>query len=206
MRPSFLNLLLLVFAAAPLAAAPLCPAVLAQGASPAVAPQSLSLDQALQQALTGRWTGVLEYRDYSEPAGSTKRVQLPTWLTIVSGAEGLRFVYTYDDGPNKVLEEQETVVFDFAAKTYKAMENGHAWATYAVAGLDALKDGRGELVMTGPGTENDKPAEMRVTWTIRRNLLSILEETRPAGSAEAFAFRHRYVFTRAEAPSVTAAR
>ena len=160
----------------------------------------------LEQSLEGRWTGVLEYRDYSEPAGSTKRVQLPTWLTVEPAAEWMHFVYTYDDGPNKILEEREAVVFDFGAKTYKAMENGNAWVTYTVAGLEGLKDGRGELVMTGPGTENDKPAEMRVTWTIRRNLLSMMEETRPAGSTEAFAYRHRYVFTRAEPPSVTAAR
>jgi hypothetical protein len=160
----------------------------------------------LEQALVGRWVGVLEYRDYSEPAGSTKRVQLPTWLQIQSGTEGMTFVYTYDDGPNKVLEERDTVVFDLGTKTYHAMENGHPWESYAVAGLEALKDGRGELVLTGSGQENDKPAEMRTTWTIRRNLLTILEETRPAGSSASFVFRHRYVFTRAEAPSLTGQR
>jgi len=166
---------------------------------------------ALETALTGRWVGVLEYRDYSEPAGSTKRVQLPTWLEIQPAPEGMRLVYTYDDGiyPNgtaKILEERDVVVFDTASKIYRAMENGKPWESYAVAGLDALKDGRGELVLTGPGTENNKPAEMRTTWTIRRNLLTILEETRPAGTQEGFAFRHRYVFTRAEIPKAAAAR
>ncbi len=37
---------------------------------------------ALTQSLVGDWVGVLEYRDYSEPLTSTKRVQLPTWLQI----------------------------------------------------------------------------------------------------------------------------
>lgn len=160
----------------------------------------------LEHALAGRWAGVLEYRDYSEPVGSAKRVQLPTWLTIEVGAEGIRLTYTYDDGPDKVLEEKDTVVFDLAAKSYRAMENGHPWETYAVAGLEGLKDGRGELVMTGNGVENDKPAEMRVTWTVRRNLLMILEETRSRGSQGAFAFRHRYVFTRVETPVATGDR
>lgn len=149
---------------------------------------------------------MLEYRDYSEPAGSTKRVQLPTWLTVAPAADGLHFTYTYDDGPNKVLEEKDTVVFDAWQERFRAMENGHAWVEYAVAGLAGLKEGRGELVLTGAGTENDKPAEMRVTWTVRRNLLSMLEETRPKGSEEGFAFRHRYVFTRADVPAATGGR
>lgn len=35
-------------------------------------------ERAVQQALIGDWAGYLEYRDYSEPPTSAKRVQVPT--------------------------------------------------------------------------------------------------------------------------------
>ena len=124
----------------------------------------------LQQALTGNWTGVLEYRDYSEPATSTKRVQLPTWLTIKPTGSSQTWHYLYDDGPNKLVEETDTLSFDPSASTYTESDNG-------------------------------KPSETRITLTIRRNLLTILEETRPAGSSDPFAFRHSFCFTRATPPA-----
>ncbi len=172
------------------------------GQTPTAAGDSTTADlQApLRQALVGHWTGALEYRDYSEPAASTKRVELPTWLTISGQPEGLRFEYVYDDGPGKVVTEKDAVVVDVKAASYRVTGEDHTDQRYAVAGLESLKDGRGTLTLSGPGTDNKKPAEIRTTWVIRRNLLSWLEEVRPAGTGEAFVFRHRYTFTRAEAP------
>ena len=63
-----------------------------------------------------------------------------------------------------------------------------------------LKNGLGKLEMVGAGTDNGKPAEMHVVMTVGRNILRVVEETRPAGSAEAYAFRHEYRFVRAEPP------
>lgn len=63
--------------------------------------QAQTSDRALTAALLGRWVGVLEYRDYSEPPTSTKRVQLPAWLTIRPVPEGVFLESTYDDGPSK---------------------------------------------------------------------------------------------------------
>jgi hypothetical protein len=57
----------------------------------------------VQRALIGSWTGVLEYRDYSESPASAKRVKLPTWLTVEADGGDLRFKYVYDDGPNKTV-------------------------------------------------------------------------------------------------------
>ena len=156
---------------------------------------------ALTNALLGHWTGVLEYRDYSEPATSPKRVQLPTWLHIGTQPEGLRFEYTYDDGPSKVVFSNDTVVVDTGARTYRVMGTDNLAESYTMTGVETLKDGRGTLMLTGTGKDNDQLAEIRTTWTIRRNLLSWLEEVRPAGSTEPFTFRHRYTFTRAETPA-----
>lgn len=173
-------------------------------ASAQTIPANLKAD--LQKSLVGDWTGVLEYRDYSEPVTSTKREKLPTWLSISTAGTAESWHYIYDDGPSKVVEETDTVAFDPAASTYSEADDDKPAQVFKVTGFETLTNGRGQLVLTGSGTENDKPSEMRITLTIRRNLLEILEETRPAGSAEAFAFRHAFRFTRAKPPAVTAAR
>ena len=72
-----------------------------------VAPPQTQHD--LNHALLGDWIGVLEYRDYSEPATSTKRVQLPTWLTIAPAGSSQTWHYLYDDGPSKTVEETDTI-------------------------------------------------------------------------------------------------
>ena len=156
----------------------------------------------LNRALAGNWTGVLEYRDYSEPATSTKRVQLPTWLSITPSATSgsQTWHYIYDDGPTKVVEETDTITFDLPASTYTESDNNKPPRLYKVSGLDTLRNGTGQLILTGPGTDNNQPAETRITLTLRRNLLDILEETRPAASSEPFAFRHAFRFTRSTPP------
>lgn len=181
-------------------------AVSAVHAQTAPIPSSAQVQSSLTQALVGKWTGVLEYRDYSEPAGSQKRVELPTWLTIAPGAGGLVLTYTYDDGPAKILAERENLKLDLSAKTYTidaSVGVDTEVHTSKIDGVERLKDGRGTLVLLGPGMDNNKPAEIRITWTVRRNLLSWLEEVRPANSSEAFVFRHRYLLTRADVPAPT---
>jgi hypothetical protein len=66
--------------------------------------------------------------------------------------------------------------------------------TDVLAGMDALKNGRGTIILTGTATENQHPVDTRTTLTIRRNLLEITKETRAAG--EAFRFRDGYTLTR----------
>jgi hypothetical protein len=173
---------------------------IASAQSPQTAPNA-EMQASLTQALVGKWTGVLEYRDYSEPPDSPKRVQLPTWLSIRPAPEGIFFDYTYDDGPNKTVFSHSALVADLPNRTYKVFGTDAVVESYTITNPEALKDGRGTLILLGPGTDNNKPAEIRTSWTIRRNLLSWLEEVRPAGSSGPFVFRHRYVFTRAEVPA-----
>jgi hypothetical protein len=177
-------------------------------AAPGLNAQTLATDpppkiQAdLSQALTGNWTGLLEYRDYSEPATSTRRVQLPTWLSITPAGGRLVEHFIYDDGPTKVVDETLNVAFDVAAARYTITNDHHVAEVYKVAGLDSLHAGRGSLVITGPTLDNGRPAETRVTLTLRRNLLTWTEENR-AVATEPYAFRHSYTFTRAQPPEVT---
>lgn len=163
-------------------------------------------DPALQNALTGEWVGVLEYRDYAEPATSNKRVDLPTWLTIAPTGNATAWTYTYDDGPNKILEEKDTVAVDPAAKSWTESSLGKPASVYTMDGYEMLKEGHGVLVLHGAGTDNNEPAETRVTVTLRRNLLEMTEEVRPRGSSEPFVFRHKYCFTRVLRPAATGQR
>jgi hypothetical protein len=178
----------------------LCPWVLpAQTTAIAVAQQTASQ---LRQAMSGDWTGVLEYRDYSEPANSTKRVKLATWLAVTDAADRLTFKYTYDDGPNKVVGEILIVSFDVAGSNLQITnDHGHT-EFYKVDGYDRLRDGRGDITLLGPTTDNNRPAESRITIGVRRNLITWVEEVRPTSDVP-FSFRHSYVFTRAESPKLT---
>ena len=153
----------------------------------------------LQHALVGTWVGTLEYRDFSEPATSTKRVKLPTWLDVEPSGGDLRFHYVYDDGPSKTVEETSLIRIDPAH--YIVLDGaGKVESQYAIAGLDQLRSGRGVLTLTGKGTENDVPVEVRTTLRIGRNLLEITRET--AASGQSFTFRHAYTFVRAARPGV----
>ena len=166
------------------------------------AQQDVSAD--LRAALAGRWTGVLEYRDYKEPPASLKRVALPTWLSIQASGATQGWHYVYDDGPGKVVEEDEQVSFDAAGASCTMQQPGKPPQIYRVDGLSTLKSGRGTLLLTGGITDNSKPAEARLTLTVGRNLVSLLQEVRAVGTQDAFVFRHEYRFVRADAPVATA--
>jgi len=152
----------------------------------------------LQTAMTGQWVGVLEYRDYSEPAGSAKRVKLPTWLAVEAAGPDLKFKYVYDDGPTKTVTEVATVHVDEAAGTYVVTDAKGKPELARVAGMEKLKEGRGTLVLSGTGEENNARVEVRTTLRVGRNILEITRETAAAG--QPFTFRHSYTMVRAAVP------
>lgn len=153
----------------------------------------------IQRALVGSWVGILEYRDFSEPANSTKRVKLPTWLTVEAAGADLRFRYIYDDGPAKTVTEVELVRIDTAKSRYRVVGEDHQVKDeYAISGLESLRGGRGTLTLSGAGVEDDAPVEVRTTMRIGRNILEIVRETSLPG--QPFVFRHAYTMVRALAP------
>ena len=118
------------------------------------APSSTAEVAQLHGVLAGSWAGTLEYRDFSEPATSTKRVKLPTWLSIELTGPGLRFHYIYDDGPNKTVTETSLARIDSATARYSIMDPaGKVTESYAIAGLAQLREGRCNLTLTGTGTK-----------------------------------------------------
>jgi len=69
---------------------------------------------------------------------------------------------------------------------------------FEAADVALLREGRGVVTITAAGKENDKPAHIRTTCRIGRNIFEVLEETTPEG--QAMVFRHAYTFVRATAP------
>jgi hypothetical protein len=156
----------------------------------------------IQRAVSGAWVGTLEYRDFSEPATSSKRVKLPTWLKIEPSGGDLRFDYIYDDGPSKTVKETALIRIDPAAARYTVLdEAGKAEESYAIVGLSQLRSGRGSLTLTGSGTENGAAVEVRTTMRIGRNILEMTRET--AASGQPFTFRHAYTLVRVTPPEGT---
>jgi hypothetical protein len=142
--------------------------------------------------LTGEWTGQLEYRDFS----TDEHVRLPTWLEVKPAADGrsLRFTYTYDDGPTKIVTESSTISIEPATSKFTiTSDRNHSSDTYQI---QDVKNGtrRMQFTVEGSGKENDKPAEVRITIAIERNLYQFKKETRQAG--QEFTFRDGYIFTR----------
>jgi hypothetical protein len=174
--------MVVILAAASLANQP----AIAQNFAPAAQDQIYSV-------LTGSWTGRLEYRDFQ----SDRRVALPTWLDVKlsPGGKTLEFVYTYDDGPTKTVTELSTVAIDPVKRLFTiTSDRDHSTDTYEIRGMDALKAGRGTLTLTGTGTENNKPVDVRITVKIDRNLYEFTKETRLPG--QEFNFRDGYTLTR----------
>ena len=164
--------------------------------------QTPAAEQAAKEidaALVGTWAGTLEYRDYSEPPTSDKRVKLPTWLSVSHAGYNLRFDYVYDDGPSKTVKESSLVHIDKVSAVYTTIDlAGKPEDIYKIAGLDQLRSGRGVLTLTGVGTENGKPVEVRTTLRIGRSILEVMRET--ASTGQPFTFRHSYTMVRSAAP------
>jgi hypothetical protein len=146
--------------------------------------------------LVGDWVGELEYRDFETNARTT----LPTWLSVSQSPDGksVWLDYTYDDGPGKTVRERSTLKITPATATFTS-ERDHTEETYAVSGFEQFhKLNRGTLTLTGPGKENGKPVDVRILFTVRRNLYQYEKRTRPAGASTPFEFRDAYTFTRIE--------
>lgn len=146
--------------------------------------------QTLEASLAGSWKGTLEYRDYR----GERRVTLPTTLVVTPLGNGaLQYAYVYDDGPGKIVKSTERITVDVNAATYRVQNNDGYDATFAIAGLQDFGKTR-TLVLSGKGTENDAPVELRVTLAATGSELTILRESKLAGGE--WLFRNRYSFRR----------
>jgi hypothetical protein len=141
------------------------------------------------QALVGRWEGTLEYADYQPPHG---RVVLPTLLEVTpSDTGGLRLAFTFDDGPGKTVHSTDRIDFEADGRTLAWGDEGKPPS--ARPRFTSVTAGR-QVVAQTEGSDDDAPATLRETLEVEPGRFTLLKEVRPVGGA--FAFRHRYVFTR----------
>ena len=143
-------------------------------------------------AVSGSWSGSLEYRDYR----SDRRVTLPTTLTVSSDAQNvLVFAYVYDDGPGKTVRSTDRITIDPVANTYR-IQNGDGTydATFAVSGLAEFGPASRTVVLTGKGEENGAAVDLRLTITVDDKSMTMLRESKKPGGE--WLFRNQYRFTR----------
>ena len=156
----------------------------------------------------GNWAGTLEYRDYKATTPDAPHTSLPTQLTMTPSPDGraVNFLYTYQDGPAPVTPSNPTGKKVVRDRTILAFTDATALLTgtssaenqvFAVAGIDAFaRAGVGTLILTGPGKENDKPADFRITVTLTATTFTWLKESRPANTQTDYVFRDAYHLTR----------
>lgn len=149
----------------------------------------------LYKALTGDWTGALEYKDYSRP---DKRVTLPTKLRIqlAPDSSAVLMHFTYDDGPGKTVEDDDRFSADRAVATitWGGIKDSLPQRFTVREAPGSRGAGNIALILEGEGSDDNKPATIRETFEITGNTLHILKETRPTGGE--FGFRHEYRFKR----------
>jgi len=141
---------------------------------------------ALANALTGIWTGTLDYRDY----GDDSRAVLP----VSASVQGLRLAFSYDDGPGKTVTGR--------ARWQLRHHDGADWLRTDADGPEArivqfdVEPGSGDLTLVadGPIRENDAPRLARTILTRRGDTLRITKLTRAPG--EPFLMRDSYELRR----------
>ena len=173
-----------------LAAAPL-------GAQPAAAEPPTAA--ALRAGLAGRWTGHLGYRDYQ----SDKMFELPVATTISAVPDAVTLIRTskFDEGRGRAPVWITTVTIDDAkagtveSATFRAGRPAELQReSVSVAAYRGPT--RWTIVYSQTATDDDKPAEIRVTETRDGADLVAVKEVRPAGSSAPWQFRNQTRLTR----------
>ena len=166
-----MNLLLAALLAFPLFAG------LAPARTPRLHPEDL-------RRLTGaRWTGTLTYTDYR----SNKRISIPSNLFVKEAdgdASAWVFEYEYPDEP-KANGKQ----------TLKLGEGGTVLDGETVVERTGLDGGALKFVTEKRGTDNDKSALFRYTYTISSSSFTVKKEVRYEGATEFFE-RNTYNWSR----------
>jgi hypothetical protein len=134
----------------------------------------------LRDVLAGRWSGALDYRDFT----TDQRVILPTGLQAEGAGESASLAFTYDDGPGKVVHSTETWRLSDDRLTLRV--DGDAFHVIERRGGKAAGDLT--LVADGKGEENGHPVDVRMVLTRRGDRLSAARLTRRPG--EPYLLRH----------------
>jgi hypothetical protein len=145
----------------------------------------------------GKWSGALEYKDYS---GGTGRVKVPVKLEVKpSDAGTANWYFNYDDfGKTVISDEIHTWKSGPSAGQYTIKTRGKLEVQeYSSKDFDVLlKAGIGKAILMGSELEDGKKVEVRRTITLEKMALTTLKETRPPNGV--FAFRNQSTYTRSK--------
>jgi C-terminal processing protease CtpA/Prc len=137
---------------------------------------------ATAQALSGRWTGTLDYRDY----GNDSRATLPAILQ----SNGKSFDWTFDDGSGKTVRSSESWNFDPSGQSLTIIGSGRTEIWRVVEARSANNGEMITLVLEGDTFENGGIVIARKILTRESGRLRLTKMTRLAG--EPFLMRQSY--------------
>jgi hypothetical protein len=146
--------------------------VLFAGLGPRQAPGVSAED--LRKLTGARWAGTLTYVDYR----SNKRVSIPSNLTVTQAAgdeTSWVFEYEYPEEPKAN-----------GRRSLKLGDGGTVFDGETVVERSGLGGGGFRLVTLKRGTDNDRDATFRFTYTLDASTFSIKKEVRPEGAPEFF--------------------
>ena len=147
----------------------------------------------IRKILAGEWSGALGYRDYQ----SNELFELPVKTNIENVPDGVTQVRrsVFDEGARRdpvwiasVAQSQGNVLVTATLRAGREAELQRESVTivrYASPSDWQLRYGQ-------TGTDDDKPAEIRVTETLAGDELMSVKEVRPVGRSDApWAFRNQ---------------
>lgn len=135
----------------------------------------------LRLALIGRWTGVLEYRDYQSDA--LYELPVETAIEVVPDQATMIRRSAFDDGPGKTVWITTVSVDDPGAGTTQSVSFRAGRVpeilreTVSVDRYISAEDWT--LVYSTTATDDEEPAEIRVTETRSGGSLTAVKEVRP---------------------------
>ena len=143
---------------------------------------------AARASLVGRWQGKLEYRDYQ----ADKWFGLPVKVEVRDGGDSVTLIRTadYDDGPKTGNVRITTVSMLAADGSHESSATFRKGKTVevetAALKLTAAKDAtHWTMTETVTGTDDDRPATIRLTTTRDGGSLVTLKEVDFSGDAKA---------------------
>ncbi|KPF70894.1 hypothetical protein IP88_11230 [alpha proteobacterium AAP81b] len=165
----------------------------------AAAPPPTPDAAALERGLAGRWAGTLSYRDYQ--SNKLEEIPLRTEITALPDGVTVLRVATFDDGP-KVGDVTITTASLYDPKagtvTSATLRKGNALETgterlRVTAFTDAT---HWTIVAEEDGSDDDKPALLRVTEVRDGDTLTATKEVQPKPGDGKWQFRNRTLLRR----------
>lgn len=127
------------------------------------------------------WTGDLTYLDYS----GNKRVTIPTAAAVsITSPTKLKYSVSY---PKEPWEDTKA--------TLKLSKSGRVLDGNPVTYREVQTDGSLEILTKHQGKDNDKPAQIRLAYTLSASKFTISKDVRFEDEAD-FVNRNIYAFTR----------